>query len=141
MKSDEKKQKEGSNEPRNSTLFFSYNPVKRYPCPVLNPVTDLNNMNAYAKAFTPYNPIIVEIGAYEGEGTITLAQSYPYGKIFAFEPNPRGYSLLVETTQSLKNVSAINLAINTSNGAARLWGDTRRASLFPLEKTHPFKTT
>lgn len=96
------------------------------------PVTDINNMNLYAKAFLPYNPIIVEIGAYKGKGTLMLAQAYPYGKIFAFEPNPKTFTFLSENTQSIKNVFVFNIAINTFNGTASLWGNTHQASLLPI---------
>lgn len=99
-----------------------------------SPVTNIDNMNSYAKSFIPYNPIIVEIGAYEGKGTLNLAQTYPYGRIYAFEPNPNAYNVLLENTQSFKNVSVLNMAVNTFNGYAALWGNDRKASLLPLQK-------
>jgi FkbM family methyltransferase len=98
------------------------------------PVEDIRNMNAHAPAFLPYKPVIVEIGADEGQGTLELALAYPYGKVFAFEPSPEAYSQLADNTQSLSNVSVFNLAVNTFNGTASLWGEGPQASLLPLEK-------
>ncbi len=98
-----------------------------------NRCENIKNMNDKAFAFMPYNPVVVEIGAYTGEGTMGLAQSYPYGTIFAFEPHPKAYSQLADNVRSLKNVSVINLAVNTFNGSANLWGDDARASLLNLE--------
>lgn len=101
------------------------------------PVKNIHNMNSNAAAFLPYNPVIVEIGAFEGAGTLGLAQTYPYGKIFAFEPHPKAYSLLAKNMQFLKNVSTINLAVNIFNGTAILWGNGQRASLLHLANKEP----
>ncbi|MGL5262975.1 MAG: FkbM family methyltransferase [Candidatus Rhabdochlamydia sp.] len=101
------------------------------------PVKNIRNMNANATMFLPYNPVIVEVGAYEGEGTQNLAQTFPYGKIFAFEPHPKAYSLLAENMQFFKNVLAINLAVNTFNGTANLWRDGPSASLLHLRNQEP----
>lgn len=103
-----------------------------------SPVEVINNMNTYVPAFVPYNPIIVEVGAYEGKGTAGLSSSFPYGKIFAFEPNPSAYAKLQEKIQSLKNVSAVNLAVSTSNGIVKMYmdmeGNDSQYSLLPLSK-------
>jgi FkbM family methyltransferase len=101
------------------------------------PVKNIRNMNSNVRAFLPYNPVIVEIGAYEGEGTQDLAQTYPYGKIFAFEPHPKAYSLLAENMQFFKNVLTINLAVNTFNGTASLWRNGPCASLLHLKNQEP----
>lgn len=97
------------------------------------PVENINNMNANAQSFIPYNPVIVEIGAFEGAGTLSLARTYCYGKVFAFEPHPETYSRLVENTKSFENVSPINLAIACLNGTMQLQGRGSQASL-PLGK-------
>ncbi|MEI8365853.1 MAG: FkbM family methyltransferase [Parachlamydiaceae bacterium] len=91
-------------------------------------------MNTYAQAFIPYNPVIVEIGAYEGRGTEGLGRGFPYGTVYAFEPLPRAYSELVQRTQSLPNVTTFNLAVNTFNGTVHLWGDDDNASLQHFER-------
>ncbi len=85
-----------------------------------SPVTNINNMNFYAQAFIPYNPTIVEIGAYEGEGTFALGVAYPYGRVFAFEPNPRAYALMRDRVERFSNVVPVNLAVSTYNGKAYL---------------------
>ena len=105
-----------------------------------SPSTTINNMNGYVGAFIPYNPIIVEIGAYEGAGTVILAGAYPYAKIFAFEPNPKAYSILEKNVSSLKNVIPVNLAINTSYGTAKLYigldEEDSQASLLLPSRSH-----
>ena len=99
------------------------------------PVANISNLNHNAQAFLPYNPTIVEIGAYEGAGTVGLAQTYPHARIFACEPNPRAFAVLDERLRPYPHVSPINLAFGTSNGAATLYlgslADDRHASLLP----------
>jgi FkbM family methyltransferase len=111
------------------------NPQFKFEGILGNRSENINNMNGHARAFLPYNPVIVEIGAYTGTGTLDLAASYPYGTIFAFEPDPKAYAQLAQNMQSLKNVFTINLAVNTINGSAILCGNGVRASLLNLENT------
>lgn len=101
-----------------------------------SPTENIRNLNAYVNAFIPYNPTIVEIGAFEGLGTVGLAQSFPYGRIFALEPNPKAFQTLVQNTQSLKNVKAFNFAINNYSGMVRLWVNDENSSLLPLDRCH-----
>lgn len=72
--------------------------------------------------FLPYNPIIVNVGAYCGEDTCLAAKHWPNCKVYALEPNPRAYSLLKRAVagQKLDNVKTYNLALNNYNGTATL---------------------
>lgn len=100
-------------------------------------VESIYNMNSNAQSFIPYNPVIVEIGAYEGAGTYALAHTYPYGKIFAFEPHPQAYDQLVKKVGFLKNVSVINLAVSNIKGMSSLYGEGPTASLLPIQNEQP----
>ena len=99
------------------------------------PITDINNLNQHAPAFLPYNPTIVEIGAYEGAGTVSLAQTYRYARILACEPNPRAFAVLEDRLRTCRHVAAVNLAFGRANGVATLYlGSASRdadASLLP----------
>ncbi|MES2122459.1 MAG: FkbM family methyltransferase [Chlamydiota bacterium] len=94
---------------------------------------NISHVGSLAQAFLPYNPIVVEVGAYAGDGTLELAKMFPYGRIFAFEPQPGPYLQLVEKTRFLKRVSVIRLAINAFDGPAELWGEGPHASFFNRE--------
>lgn len=85
------------------------------------PVTNITNLNQQAPAFIPYNSTIVEVGAHEGAGTMSLAHAHRYGRIFAFEPNPRPFALLVRRLAGLAHATAIPVAIGPSNGSATLY--------------------
>jgi FkbM family methyltransferase len=105
------------------------------------PVSTIENLNQNAQAFLPYNPTIVEIGAHEGAGTIALAAAYPYGRIYACEPNPRAFAVLDERVRGLAHVVAVNLAFGTATGDATLHvgpgEDDRHASLLPSGQASP----
>lgn len=74
--------------------------------------------------FLPYNPTIVEVGAFTGEETINIAKTWPYHKkIVAFEPNPRAFDLLqkkIEENSSYR-IHAYRLAMNNYEGSCPLY--------------------
>jgi FkbM family methyltransferase len=100
------------------------------------PVTAIDNLNHNAAAFLPYNPTIVEIGAYEGAGTVGLAVAHPYATIFACEPNTRVFGTLVERVRAFPHVIPINMAFGNATREAILYlaDDDRDASLLPLRR-------
>jgi FkbM family methyltransferase len=99
------------------------------------PLTNINNLNQHAQAFLPYNPTIIEVGAYEGAGTVSLAQTYPHGRVFACEPNPRAFAVLEQRLEKCRHATSVNVAVGTSNGIANLYvpsaDDAMSASLLP----------
>lgn len=97
------------------------------------PVTDIQNMNFYAQYFIPYNPTIIEIGAYIGTGTTALATQNPHGKIYAFEANPATFTGLQDRMKAYANVFPLNLAISSHNGQGFL------ALLAPETNSHLIK--
>lgn len=77
---------------------------------------------AWLTLFLPYNPIIVEAGAFNGAETCRAAKIWPYGRIIAFEPNPHAFEQLEKKVKEelLTNVELHSLALNTYDGIARL---------------------
>lgn len=69
--------------------------------------------------FLPYNPVIVEAGAFFGAETERIAKQWPRGRIFALEPNPQAFRALQQRIRS-SHVELHNLALNTYNGIAFL---------------------
>lgn len=84
------------------------------------PTSDISNLTMNVAYFIPYNPIIVEAGGYEGKNTKQTASAYPDGRVIVFEPNPRAFEQLLNKCADLSNVVAIQAALNTYNGAAKL---------------------
>jgi FkbM family methyltransferase len=62
--------------------------------------------------------VIIEAGAHIGVDTEELAEYFPNGKIYAFEPVPSVFSQLLERTKPYKNVSCIPLALSNQTGTA-----------------------
>ncbi|MBA4385882.1 MAG: FkbM family methyltransferase [Anaerolinea sp.] len=94
--------------------------------------------------FMPKNPIIVEAGAHIGYDTLELAQHFPNGKIFAFEPVPVLFEELKKRINTLKNVQAIKLALSARSGKAKMFissgASNGSSSLLPPKdhlKDHP----
>jgi len=73
--------------------------------------------------FLPYNPIVVEVGAYYGAQAIQASKLWPKAKIFAFEPNPNAFEKLQKLVaeSGCTNVSAYNLALSNYAGEAMLY--------------------
>jgi FkbM family methyltransferase len=67
-------------------------------------------------SFLPYNPVILEVGAYLGEKTKSLKLRHPQGKIFAFEANPKTFEQLCKNLQNETNVFPCNWALNDRTG-------------------------
>lgn len=68
--------------------------------------------------FLPYNPLIIEAGAFRGDGIVKAARIWPQGRIIAFEPDPNAYEELEKNIRSLSNVELHPLALNSYNGSA-----------------------
>jgi FkbM family methyltransferase len=86
--------------------------------------------------FLPYNPLIVEIGAYCGAEALQAARVWPRGKVIAFEPNLRAYGAMQSAIAEAKmdHIFAYPLAIGNANGFAKLHicrASEEKSSLLP----------
>jgi len=72
--------------------------------------------------FLPYNPVILEAGAFRGAETCRAAKIWPKGRVIAFEPNPGAYAELQSAVEEarLDNVETYPLALHRYNGTAAL---------------------
>ena len=52
-----------------------------------------NSIENQVPPFLPYNPIVIEVGAREGRGTVQLAYAFRYGKIYSVEANSKTANL------------------------------------------------
>lgn len=69
----------------------------------------------------PDNPIIIEAGAFTGNDTVHMAQMWPHGAIYAFEPVPDIFRQLYNNTKLYENIYPIPLALSDKDGVAPLW--------------------
>ena len=84
------------------------------------PQENIDNLRVSVQYYLRYNPVIVEVGGYEGVCTQGFAQGFPKGRVIVFEPNPKAFKNLLEKVKNYSNVSAHNLALSTYNGIAKL---------------------
>lgn len=63
---------------------------------------------------------IFDIGANEGQSTVTFARVFPDAKIYAFEPIPDCYQQLEAKFANNKNVSTINIGLGADRGELSL---------------------
>ncbi|HEY2809971.1 MAG TPA: FkbM family methyltransferase [Rhabdochlamydiaceae bacterium] len=73
--------------------------------------------------FLPYNPVILEVGAYQGAETLYAAKIWPHAKVIACEPSPRAFYELKQAiiNAQLDNVAIHNCAISDYTGSAVLY--------------------
>jgi FkbM family methyltransferase len=69
----------------------------------------------------PENPIIVEAGAQFGEDTLWMAELWPNGVIYAFEPVPEAYQLLTQHVAQLPHVHPFPLALTNTIGETPMY--------------------
>lgn len=82
---------------------------------------DKKNILHILKTHLPYNPIIIEAGAFKGDDTVRMAQIWPEGSIYAFEPMPDIFAQLYNNTKAYENIYPIQLALSDNNGTAQFW--------------------
>jgi FkbM family methyltransferase len=69
----------------------------------------------------PDNITIVEGGAFHGNDTQQMAQTWPNSTIYSFEPIPELFAILTENTKAYTHVHPINIALAEKDGDATFW--------------------
>lgn len=84
------------------------------------PTAEISNLTSNVWHFMPYNPIVVEAGAFEGQYGAQVARTYPSSRVIVFEPNPRAFQTLLQNVGGLPNVTAVQAALHAYSGTAKL---------------------
>lgn len=77
-------------------------------------------------------PLIVDVGANDGEYTDAVLQQWPKAQVVCFEPNPNSVAALgkrLEDRLAIANVSVVPAAVSSEGGAALLYFDGAEADL------------
>ncbi len=72
------------------------------------------------KKHLPSDPIILEAGSHNGKDTIRLAQGWPNGHTFGFEPVPDIFQQLMEKVRGIENITIFQLALSEKVGTSLL---------------------
>ena len=97
---------------------------------------------SYIKKFLPRNPLIVEGGAHIGKDTLEMAEIWPEGRIFAFEPVPSLHTQLVAKTSTASNIVCYPMALSDFTGSATMYvssGDSDGSSSLLMPKEHIYE--
>lgn len=102
-----------------------YTPAKSVQVPV-DPNIELVTMEpetvfACIKKYLPSNPIVLEAGSFDGNDTKKMAQLWPYGTIYAFEPVPENFANLEKNSSNYLNVQRFSVALSDKNGTAEFF--------------------
>ncbi len=62
------------------------------------------------------NPVIVEVGSFNGKDTLRLARNFTNASVYGFEPVPELFSVAVRRCLKAKNVKMLQLAASNFNG-------------------------
>jgi FkbM family methyltransferase len=81
------------------------------------------NILHQVKPYLPENPIIVEAGAHRGEDTLKMSNFWPSGMIYAFEPLPNSYEILIKKVAHCSNVQCFQYALAESTKPAHFYVD------------------
>jgi len=86
--------------------------------------------------YLPPNPIIIEAGAHKGVDTLNMAQRWPEGTIYAFEPLPENYRALINTLSGVTNPDQISYNLEPVpkgyQPSAKTFSELPNVKLFPL---------
>ena len=74
--------------------------------------------NTLLKIIASEKPLIIEIGADQGQDTVKLASLFPDSTIYSFEPDPRNIPLVDSAIKNFKNVTLITKAVSNTNTKA-----------------------
>ncbi len=75
----------------------------------------------YGRVFNRLKPGEVAIDCGANIGKITRAMASSGALVYAFEPDPNAFRILVENTKGLSNVICHNKAVSTENGIAKIY--------------------
>ncbi|MBT5304970.1 MAG: FkbM family methyltransferase [Candidatus Scalindua sp.] len=64
---------------------------------------------------------VIDGGAYRGDFSMDITDSFPSVKVYAFEPQKDSFQLLLKNTSKRKSIKPINFALGENSGEATLY--------------------
>ena len=84
--------------------------------------------------------VAVDVGAHVGYFTRILARCVgPHGRVFAFEPHPGNYEILLRNTRALSQVEAVNSAVTDDEHPRVLFASRTSSATHTLRRDHADK--
>lgn len=85
---------------------------------------DKNSVFDFVSKYLPKKPIIIEAGAFNGKDSLKMMKRWPKARLYAFEPVPEIFSLLIKNTKGVKNISCFRLALSDFTGKMVLYTES-----------------
>ncbi len=79
------------------------------------------NILAFASRYLPTNPVIIEAGGHIGSDSVTIAQFWPSGQLYSFEPVPELFQQLCLRTSGFSNTKCYQQALSDRTGMATFY--------------------
>jgi FkbM family methyltransferase len=74
-----------------------------------------------AARYLPAHPVIVDVGAYNGENSCLMAKFLENGHVHAFEPVSQVFNVLAKNAKNIPNMSVYNLALGDESGYSEIF--------------------
>ncbi len=109
--------------------FRKRNPIIDLPNKIHHPMVALQGFLSAVET-----PVVLDVGAYEGQSAVYYRRFFPEARIYSFEPHPEIFNRMVEVTKDDPHVHPFQLAISDSDGRAEFHTSDFPAanSLLPL---------
>ena len=79
---------------------------------------------------------IFDVGANRGEYSIALSGLFPTARIYAFEPSPSTFKLLVNEVLDVSQIDAVNIGFGNENETASLYKENTLPCLGKTPSNH-----
>jgi len=88
----------------------------------------------FLSQFAVENPIVLDVGANEGNYSEAVLRICPRAKVFAFEPSQNARSKLVKKFDADNRVTVLPYALSSTNSRQTLWSDAPGSGLASLTR-------
>lgn len=69
--------------------------------------------------FLPEDPVIIDAGAHDGTAAVAMANRWPDGQIYSFEPSPNLHDRFLENVAFYSNIAFFPIALGDQDGFAQ----------------------
>lgn len=92
----------------------------QYPSVINNGYLHIERMIEIIQSRSIDVKVVLDIGAASGETCKKFAESFPYAKVYAFEPIKSTFQKLVDNTKAITSISAFNLGLGSKQATVSI---------------------
>jgi len=84
-------------------------------------IGDTNQVLKISKRYLEEKINIIEAGAFNGDDTKRISHYFPKSEIYAFEPVPENFKMLINNTKNNSNIHCFELALSDTEGIVKFY--------------------